>query len=209
MAARDEDGQPMTEAELRDELITLMFGGNETSANTLAWLLYGVHYHSEVRQKLLEELNTLPPDADPSTIVKLPYLNAVVCETLRLYPVILFSFGRRVKSPFEVMGYRLETDTIVAPCIYLTHQRPDLYPEPTRFRPERFLERQFSPYEYYPFGGGNRRCLGGAFAMFEIKLVLATILSQVQLKLADNRPVRPIQRGITISPSEIRMMVTG
>ena len=209
MSAHDEQGQPMTDVELRDELITLMFGGNETSANTLAWALYLIHYHSEVRQKLLEEVNTLDPDAAPSTIAQLPYLNAIVCETLRLYPVILFSFLRKLKSPLEVMGYRFEPGTIIAPCNYLTQRRPDIYPEPKRFKPERFLERKFSPYEYYPFGGGNRRCIGSAFAMFEIKIVLATILSQAQLTLADNRPVRPIQRGITISPSEIRMMLTG
>ena len=210
MAARDEEGQPMTEAELRDELMTLMFGGNETAANTLSWALYVIHKSSEVRQKLLKELNTLPTDADPITITKLPYLNAFVCETLRVYPVVLFSFARKLKLPLEVMGYRLEAGTIVTPCNYLTHLRADLFPEPKRFKPERFLERKFSYYEYYPFGGSNRRCIGAAFAVFEVKLVLATILSQVQLSLVGSHSVRPIQRGITITPSGgIRMMVTG
>ncbi|MGK7875502.1 MAG: cytochrome P450, partial [Xenococcaceae cyanobacterium] len=100
--------------------------------------------------------------------------------------------------------------TVLAPCIYLTHHRQDLYPEPKRFQPERFLERQFSPYEYLPFGGGHRRCLGYAFALFEMKLVLATVLSQVQLTLTDNRPVRPVRRGVTFTPSGgVRMVMTG
>ncbi len=209
MSARDEQGQPMTDAELRDELMTLMFGGTETSANTISFALNGILNSREVSQKLLDELNTLPSDADSSIITKLPYLNAVVCETLRLHPVVLFVFSRRVKFPLEIMGYQLEPGTIVTPCNYLTQIREDIFPEPKRFKPERFLEHKFAPYEYYPFGGGNRRCIGAAFAQFEIKLALATILSQVQLSLADNRPVRSMQRGITISPSEIRMLVTG
>ena len=209
MSARDEQGQPMTEAEFRDELMTLLFGANESTANTLAWALYWIDKLNEVRQKLFKELDTLVPEADPTAIAKLPYLNAVTYETLRLHPPTWFAFWRQVKSPFEVMGYRFEPGTIVGPCIYLTHHRPDIYPEPNRFKPERFLERQFSAYEFYPFGGGNRRCIGYAFAKFEIKLVLATILSQVQLTLVDNRPIRPIHRGITIAPAGgIRMMVT-
>jgi cytochrome P450 len=104
----------------------------------------------------------------------------------------------------------LEAGTLLAPCIYLTHHREDIYPEPKRFKPERFLERQFSPYEYLPFGGGNRRCLGYAFALFEMKLVLATVLSQVELALVDKRPIRPARRGITFSPSGgVEMIVMG
>ncbi len=208
MSAHDEQGEPMTEAELQDELMTLMFGGNETAANTLAWALYVLHKFSDVRHKLLEELSTLPADAEPSTIMKLPYLDAVVSETLRMYPVVLFSFARKLKYPLEVMGCKLEPGTVVTPISYLTHLREDLFPEPRRFRPERFLERQFSFGEYYPFGGSNRRCIGAAFALFEIKMVLATILPQVQLSLAEKRPVQPMQRGITITPSGgIRMKV--
>ena len=108
------------------------------------------------------------------------------------------------------MGYQLEPGTLLSPSIYLTHHREDIYPEPKKFKPERFLERQFSPYEYLPFGGGNRRCIGMAFAQFEMKLVLATVLSSWELELADSKPVKPVRRGLLISPSEgVRMVVKG
>jgi cytochrome P450 len=201
MSARYEDGQSMTDIELRDELMTLLFGGHETTASSLAWAFYWIHHLPEVRDKLLQELEPLGWDSDPSEIAKLPYLTAVVCETLRIYPTVFFSLPRIVKSPIEVMGYQFEPGVMLSACIYLTHHREDLYPEPKRFKPERFLERQFSPYEYLPFGGGNRRCIGYAFALFEMKLVLATVLSRFQLALADNRPVKPVRRGITTTPS--------
>ena len=105
------------------------------------------------------------------------------------------------------MGYEFEPGTTLSCCTYLSHQRADIYPEPKQFRPERFLERQFAPYEYYPFGGGNRRCIGMALAQFEIKLVLATILSQLQLSLVNNCLVRPILRGVTVTtPLGLRMI---
>jgi cytochrome P450 len=190
--------------------MTLLFAGHETTASALAWAFYWIHNLPEVRQTLLQELDTFSQDSDPSAVSKLPYLNAVCSETLRLYPIVLFTFGRTLKSPLEVMGYQLEAGTLLAPCIYLTHHREDIYPEPKRFKPERFLERQFSPYEYLPFGGGNRRCLGYAFALFEMKLVLATVLSQVELALVDKRPIRPARRGITFSPSGgVEMIVMG
>jgi cytochrome P450 len=100
----------------------------------------------------------------------------------------------------QLMGYDLPKGMLISPSIYLTHHRADIYPEPKQFKPERFLERQFSPYEYLPFGGGNRRCLGLAFAMFEMKLVLATVLSDYSLELAERRPLLPVRRGITFAP---------
>jgi cytochrome P450 family 110 len=210
MLAQDENGELMTDVELRDELMTLLFAGQETTATALAWAFYWIHHHSEVREKLLRELESIDRDADPMEIAKLPYLNAVCCETLRIYPVVLFTFARMLKSPFEVMGYRLEPGTMLLPAIYLTHHREDLYPESKQFKPERFLERKYSAYEYLPFGGGNRLCVGYAFAQYKMKLVLATVLSQLQLQLADDRAVRPVRRGLTISPSGgVRMVMVG
>jgi cytochrome P450 family 110 len=200
LSARDEDGQPMSDAEIRDELMTMLFAGHETTANSLAWAFYWLHYLPEIGERLKLELNSLDKNADGNTINKLPYLSAVVSETLRLHPVTPF-VGRQLKAPFEIMGYTFESGTSLFPAIYLTHQREDIYPEPKKFKPERFLERQFSAYEYLPFGGGNRRCLGYAFALFEMKLVLATILSQVELQLLDKRPLKTVRRGITFSPA--------
>ncbi len=212
LEARDEDGKPMTETELRDSLLTLVFAGYETTAAALSWALYWSHYLPEVQENLLEELNSLTPATarDKSEIARLPYLTAVCSETLRLYPIALNAFTRVVQQPMEIAGYQLEPKTIVNVSIYLAHQREAVYPDPKRFKPERFLSRQFSPYEYLPFGGGNRRCLGAALAQLEIKLVLATILSRLQLALVTHRPIKPIRRGITmVPPNNLEMVVTG
>lgn len=200
MSAQDEAGQPMTDVELRDELMTLLIAGHETTASALTWALYWIHRQPQVREKLLQELEELGPEPDFNAIARLPYLHAVYQETLRLYPVVLFSFFRVTQTPFTVMGEEYAPGTYLSPCIYLTHHRPDLYPEPKQFRPERFLERQYSPYEFLPFGGGNRRCIGMAFAQYEIKLVLATVLSRFQFTLVEDRPIRSVRRGLTFSP---------
>jgi unspecific monooxygenase len=210
MSARDEQGQPMTDLELRDELMTLLFAGHETTATALAWALYWIHCLPQVREKLLQELDTLGDNLDPNAILRLPYLNAVCSETLRIYPVAMLTLNRVVKSPLEIAGYKFEPGTLLVPCIYLTHQREDLYPQAKQFKPERFLDRQFAPYEYLPFGGGNRRCIGMAFAQFEMKLVLATVLSSWQLELADSEPVEPVRRGVLLAPDQgVRMVVRG
>ena len=200
ISVRGEDGEPMKDEEIRDELMTMLFAGHETTANSLAWAFYWLHYLPETGQKTRAELNSLDGNTDYNTIAKLPYLSAVISETLRIHPVVVF-LNRQLKAPFELMGYTFEAGTALFPCIYLTHRREDIYPEPKKFKPERFLERQFSPYEFIPFGGGHRRCLGYAFALFEMKLVLATILSQVELELLDNRPLKPMRRGFTFSPA--------
>ncbi|HEY9846744.1 MAG TPA: cytochrome P450 [Candidatus Caenarcaniphilales bacterium] len=207
MSARDEQGQPLTDTELRDELMTLLVAGHETTASALTWALYWIHHLPEVHERLLKELDTVGDGADLSAVARLPYLTAVCSETLRIYPVGMLAFARIVKSPLQLMGYDFEPGTMLAPCIYLTHQREELYPEPKRFNPERFLERHYSPYEYLPFGGGNRRCIGMAFAQFEMKLVLATILSRWHLAIAGSRPVKPVRRGVTLAPASGRWLV--
>ncbi|NES87634.1 MAG: cytochrome P450 [Moorea sp. SIO2B7] len=201
MSARDEVGETMTDTELHDELLTLLFAGYETTSNAIIWALYWIHYLPEVREKLIKELDSLGEKPEPMSIFQLPYLSAVCNESLRIYPVALLTVPRAVKQPVNLMGYKLEPGTRLYGCIYLTHQREDLYPEPKKFKPERFLERKFSPYEFMPFGGGVRRCLGEALAMFEMKLVLATILSHYELALAYQRPVKPQRRGVNLTPA--------
>lgn len=210
MSARDEEGKPMTDQELRDELITLLFAGHETTATAMAWALYWMHHLPQVGEKVLQELSTLGDSPNLIDIARLPYLSAVCNETLRINPVALLAFGRVVQEPVELLGHQLEPGTGVYGCIYLLHHREDLYPNSNQFKPERFLERQFSPYEFIPFGGGVRRCIGEALALFEMKLVLATILSRYQLALTTNQPEQPQRRGVTLAPSgRVKMMITG
>ena len=210
MAARDEADQPMTDKELRDELMTLLFAGHETTATAMAWALYWIHRLPAVRAKLLQELATLSDTPEPMDIFRLPYLTAICNETLRIHPVAMLTFARVVQEPVAVLGYELTPGNMVVGCIYLVHQREDLYPNPKEFKPERFLDRQFTPYEFMPFGGGARRCIGEALAMFEMKLTLATILSRYDLALATTQPEYPRRRGVTLAPAHgVKMLLTG
>ena len=201
MAARDEDGQPMTDQELRDELMTLLIAGHETTATAIAWALYWTHCQPEVHQQLMVELSDWETQgAALDAVMKLPYLNAVCAETLRIFPVTLFTFARVPKQPIELGNYRFEAGSMLLPSVYLTHRREDLYPQADAFRPEHFLEQQFSPFEYLPFGGSNRRCIGMAFAQYEMKLALATILMGARFELLETEPVTAVRRGVTMAP---------
>ncbi|MER3435548.1 MAG: cytochrome P450 [Leptolyngbya sp. ERB_1_1] len=209
MAARDENGQAMSDAELRDELISILFAGHETTATTLAWAFYQIHQQQNVHQKLLQELDSFE-GSSPMKLAQLPYLSVVCQETLRMYPVLPVIFPRITKSPMKIAGYWFDTETVLLLSNYLVHYREDLYPNARQFNPERFLERQYSASEYFPFGGGSRRCLGYALAQLEMKLVLATILSKYQLALAEDKPVRLQRRGFTLAPAGgVRMVMTG
>lgn len=209
MAARYDDGQAMSDEELHDELMTLLVAGHETTASALTWAFYWIDHLPEVREKLQKELNTIGVTPDLSSVAKLPYLTAVCQETLRIYPIAMTAFVRIVKNPITIMGYELPEGTAIVPSIYLAHHRQEVYPQSKQFKPERFLGRQYSPYEYLPFGGGNRRCIGMAFAQYEMKIVLATVLSEFQVSLVNKRPVRPVRRGLTLAaPAGMRMVAT-
>nr|AIH14799.1 monooxygenase [Westiella intricata UH HT-29-1] len=210
MEATDEEGQPMTDKELRDELMTMLVGGFDSTAIAMAWELYWTHHLPEVGEKLRQELDNLGNSKNPMDIFRLPYLSAVCNETLRIYPVGVMANVRFVQEPVELLGYHLEPGTAVIPCIYLTHHRKDLYQKPKQFLPERFVQRQYTPYEFLPFGGGVRRCIGDALAMFEMKLVLATILSHYKLALADHQPVTLQRQIMFVGPGNgIKMVMTG
>ena len=200
MSARDEAGEGLSDIELKDQMMTLLVAGHETTATSLSWALYWVHKFPEVKDKLLAELANIDENSDPLEIARLPYLNAVCNETLRICPVAFMAFMRMAKHPVEIMGHHFAAGSIVVPSIYLTHHREDIYPEPKKFKPERFLERQYSPYEFLPFGGGNRRCIGYALALLEMKLVLATVLRKYDLDLASDRPIKSLRRGATVAP---------
>jgi cytochrome P450 len=201
MATRYDDGSPLTDQELREQMMTLIAAGHETTASALAFALHHIHADPAVEGELRAELETLPAGPlDPQAVAALPYLDAVCSETLRLHPVAPL-IGRTLRRPFTLLGYQLPAGVSVGIAILNLHRRPDLYPEPERFRPRRFLERRFAPHEYLPFGGGSRRCLGAAFATYEMKLVLATILRRHHLALASRRPLRVVLRNTTVGPA--------
>ncbi|VEP14833.1 putative cytochrome P450 110 [Hyella patelloides LEGE 07179] len=210
MSATDEAGNPLTNQELRDELMTLMFAGHETTATSMAWAMYWIHHLPEVKRKLIAEIASLGDNPDPMAIMKLPYLNAICQETFRIYPVAMLTFPRVAQNSDELFGYKVKPGQVFLGCIYLTHQREDIYPEPKKFKPERFLDKQFSPYEFVTFGGGSRRCIGEALAQFEMKMAIATILSNYDLTLANNFPEKPARRGVTLAPGTgVKMIFKG
>lgn len=200
--ARDESGQTLSNQELRDELITILFAGHESTGSALAWSLYWIDKYPHIHQKLLDELKDAGKTIDPETISKLPYLDAVCKEALRLYPIVINATPRVVKEPFEVEGYLLPVGTKIMPSIYLAHHREQVYPQPKKFKPERFINKQFSPYEYLPFGGGDRQCIGMAFALYEMKLVLATLLKKSTVEYIYPSPLKPGRRGILLAPPD-------
>jgi cytochrome P450 len=207
--ARYEDGSAMSDSHIRDELRTLLIAGHETTAITLAWALYDLHRNVEVKRKLLAELDGLGSDPSPDAFAKLPYLTAVIDETLRLHPVVEVVF-RVLRKPWLFGGYELPAGMSIAAAIALVHRREDLYPNPTAFEPERFLARKFKPHEYLPFGGGNRRCIGAAFAHYETCVALGTILREFELELAEPGEVPSVRRSLTLGPKGgVRMRMVG
>jgi unspecific monooxygenase len=200
LAIRDEAGNPMSDAEIKDELVTLLFAGHETSATVLAWGSFWLAKRPEMSDRIRQEMRELGDHPDPAAITRLPYLSAFCDEVLRMYPVVPITFPRRTLEEFAIADYTLPPDTSFAPCIYLLHRRPDLYPNPHIFQPERFCDRTYGPHEYIPFGGGARRCLGYALALYEIKLILALLATEHQLDLVDRDPPRIARRGLTLAP---------
>jgi cytochrome P450 family 135 len=189
LQARHEDGSPMSDKELRDELMTLLVAGHETSATSLAWALEALVRHPAALGRLRDEVDS-GEDA---------YLDAVLQETLRLRPVVALVL-RRLTEPMEIGGRLLPAGVTVAPSIYLLHRRPDVYADPRAFRPERFLERPPGTYTWIPFGGGVRRCLGASFAQFEMKVVLRELVSRLELRAVRSQGERRVRRAIIFAP---------
>ena len=188
LCARDEDGTPMTDREIRDELVTLIVAGHETTATSLAWAF--------------ERLSRLPDGMERLHAESLTdgteYNRAVAHEALRLRPVLDFVV-RRVKQPIEIAGYQFEPGETITPCIYLVHRRPDIYPDPLAFKPERWLDTKPGTYTWIPFGGGVRRCIGFSFAMAELEIVLRAI-ARAGIVLPVGAEEQTTMRFITRSP---------
>jgi cytochrome P450 len=198
VAARHEDGSPMSDAEMRDELLTLLVAGHETTATSLSWAMERLVRHPEKLERLRAEA-LAGEDA---------YLTATIQETLRLRPVIVL-VARRLTEPVEIGGYELPAGVTVTPCIHLIHRDPRIYPEPERFRPERFLETPPGTYTWIPFGGGVRRCLGASFAQFEMSVVLRELVSRREIRPARPESERPFRRAITETPRHDAEVVLG
>jgi cytochrome P450 len=189
VGARHEDGSPMSDEEMRDELLTLLVAGHETTATSLAWAVERLARHPEKLERLRGEIEE---DREE-------YLTATIQETLRLRPVISIVL-RKLTEPVEIGGYELPAGVSVAPCVYLAHRNPEVYPEPDRFLPERFLENPPGTYTWIPFGGGIRRCLGAAFAQFEMTVVLRELVRRHEIRPANPKPERIFRRAITETP---------
>jgi cytochrome P450 len=187
--ARDADGRGMSDQELRDELVTLLLAGHETTATSGAWAVELLLRNPGAHQRFRESVVA----GDRA------HVDAVIKETLRLRPVIP-AVGRRLAAPLALAGHDLPTGTNVSPCIHLVHRRPDVYPEPDSFQPTRFLSNPPNSTEWIPFGGGTRRCVGASFATLELRVVLSTILSCTNLVLADTVPETVERRAVVLVP---------
>jgi cytochrome P450 len=205
MLMRSHEGREKSfdKKEIRDQIMTLLIAGHEITAGALAWIFCRLISHPDVMESLLGEVKAKSgcDGVDLRQIEHLPYLEAVIYETLRLNPVIPV-VGRYLKKPMRLGGYDLPAGAFIVPCIYLIHRREDLWPDPKRFNPVRFIGRRWSPWEFFPFGGGADRCLGAAFAIYEMKIIIAQILHCVTLDGAPGYAVKAVRHGITLVPSE-------
>jgi cytochrome P450 len=184
LEARYDDGTAMEDEVVRDHLRTLLFGGNETTATILTWVLYFVQRDANVREKVMAEIESLGVSPDAEAFAKLPYLGAVIDETLRIRPVTT-EISRVLRKPWELGPWRLPPGVAVCPAVSLLHFNPEFWPEPEQFKPERFLDKKPAPNTYIPWGGGSHRCLGATFARFEIAVVIGTLLREFEFDLID------------------------
>lgn len=199
--ATDDEAKPMSAGELRDELVTLLVAGHETTATGLTWAMRWLLESPRILDDLRAEITALGPDPSPEKIARCELLDATAREALRLVPVIPI-VGRVLSKDQTIGGWELKKDSVVACSIYLAHRRPDAYPNPDRFDPTRFLGKKSSAYEFFPFGGGVRRCIGMAFALYEMKMVLARFVTRTELARDTKKPVGMVRRSVTITPSD-------
>jgi cytochrome P450 len=204
LQVRDEAGSGLTDREVRDELVVMLMAGHETTGTALAWAFERILSLPDIEARIRQELDAIVGSARFAAqhLPQLEYLDAVIKESLRSRPIMPAGGARLVRRPLEIGGYVIPPGTILVNAMYLLHRRSDLYPEPDAFRPERFLgRRSIDPYEWTPFGGGMRRCLGYAFALFEMKTVIATVLSHVRLRI-HNANAAVVRRGFFLAPAQ-------
>ena len=204
MSIREDDGTPKFSPDyVTGAFISMMFAGHHTTSGTAAWTLIELLRHPAQLDAVVAELDALYAGGEEvsyQALREIPRLEAAIKETLRLRPVIP-AIGRRLARPVVLNGYRLPAGINVSPAIYLLHRHPDIYPDPSAFRPERFLEQPPDGYQWIPFGGGTRRCIGASFAMLELRIVLSTIMRHARLTLVDKRPERIRPRVVVFVPA--------
>jgi cytochrome P450 len=203
LAATHQDGQPLSDEEIRDALVTLIFAGHDTTSVALAWFLEQVVPRADVVEQIDAEHKQVTggDPLRPEQLTQLTYLDAVIRESLRLRTLFPFVV-RLTKAPFTAGGREYPPGVLLCPCIHLVHHREDLYPDPNSFRPERFLERSYSGHEWFPFGGGNRICLGMAFALYEMKVVLSTLLATRRLARPPGSRSVAVRQGLALAPHD-------
>ena len=207
LLSRDEENEGLTPIEVKDELRTLLVAGHETSAAGLSWAMYYIHNDFSIYKTALSELIPLGSLPSPEQLIELPFLNAICSEALRIHPIVPIVI-RHLAHDMNLRGYRIPAGKHVAVSLILLHRHLDVWKDPDTYDPNRFINKTYSQYEYAPFGGGARRCLGAAFAPFEMKIILGTILSQVQLELIDSKKISPQLKNISMGPnSKIPMKV--
>ena len=199
MDARYEDGASLSESELIDELRTLIVGGHDTTTTALVWAFFHLHRDAAPLATLRTELASLGADPSAESLEKLPYLGAVCSESLRLHPVVPI-VPRRALRPLTFRGQAVATGQSVMVATTLLHTNPDVWPDPHRFSPERFLTKKYTPFEYAPFGGGVRRCIGAAFGAYQMRIVLAAILSRVTFEPHVGSVPARVLMNITMGP---------
>ena len=194
-----EDGQPFSDVSIRDHLLTLLVAGHETTSSALSWAFYELSINPDVCDWLLGEIQA--DVSEPKSLIRNAALDATSRESLRLHP-ILAEFFRPVRESMLFGGFTIPAGATLAASILEIHQDPSLYPEPAIFRPQRFIERRFAPHEFAAFGGGHRHCLGSAFALAEMKIVLGTLLPRLRFEPASASPPGTKLRNVTLTPSD-------
>lgn len=200
LRARRPDGTALTDREIQVHLSDMVVAGHETTTVAIAWTCYELCRHPDAMARLLAELDSHPAPRDAAALATLRYLEAVCNESLRLHPPLVF-LSRKVARPLRVAGHDVPPGIGVSLVLPLIHRDPATYPEPDQFRPERFLERGYGPDQFLPFGGGAKRCLGSSFAVQEMMIVLAGLLTRFRIRLRRDRKIRPRARTITVAPA--------
>lgn len=199
LAARYDDGEPMSFEDVRDKLYDLLIAGYETTAVASAWCVYEILHHPDVKRRLLDELSPLGDPPDPEALIRLPWLDAICNESLRLHPNFTL-LTRQVARPLRVKEYEVPPGMGVSVALAPVHHSAAVYEEPLAFRPERFLGRTYSPFEYLPFGGGAQRCLGASFGLLQMKTIVSALFSSFEVELARPGPIPPSVRAATVEP---------